>query len=212
MADLPIIVEETAMLFFDCYNRALHPADKEAQARIDASGVIPRMARINQACRQAGIPIVYAQADHRPDNLEFDSHIVDRRPPNAPADAEGPFHTISPSVFSGSQDVEIIPEIAPQPGDYIIKKHRWSAFHQTWLELAMRTRGINTIMLAGGAIHVGIYATAYSARDLGFNQVFLSDVMTPTSGPVWDVSMKEIFPGFGRVRTVEQAIALFQKR
>ncbi len=213
MADMPIIVAKTAMLFFDTYNRALHPKDPDAQVRIDASGVIPKMARINQACREAGIPVFYAQADHRPDNLEFNSHIVDRRPANVlePSSDGGPYRTVSPQVFSGSPEVEIIPEIAPQPGDYVIKKHRWSAFFQTWLELALRSRGIDTIMLAGGGIGAGINATAYAARDLGFNLIFLSDVITPSSGALRDVTMRDLYPNFGRVRTVEEAIALFKK-
>ena len=214
MADMPIIVEKTAMLFFDTYNRALHPKDPGAAARIAESGVIGRMVRINQACREAGIPICYAQADHRPDNLEFNPVLVDRRPPNASGspDQGGPSYTVSPQVFSGSADVEIIPEIAPHAEDYVIKKHRWSAFFQTWLELALRARGIDTIMLAGGGISAGINATAYAARDLGFNLIFLSDVITPSSGPVRDVTLKEIYPNFGRVRTVEETIALFLKR
>ena len=214
MADMPIVVEQTAMLFFDTYNRGLHPKESQAQARIAASGVIPKMVRINQACRDAGIPIFYAQADHRPDNKEFNAQVVDRRPENvpAPANAEGPFRTVSPQVFSGTPEVEIIPEIAPRPEDYVIKKHRWSAFFQTWLELALRARGIDTIMLAGGGISAGVNATAYAARDLGFHLIFLSDVITPSSGPVREVTLKEIYPGFGRVRTVEEAIALFQRR
>lgn len=212
MADWPIYTDKTAMLFFDCYNRALHPADKEAQARIDATGVIPRMAKINEACRAVGIPIVYAQADHRPDNREFNAHVVDTQPGNVPNNGGGtPYLTLSPQVFSGQKEVEIIPEIAPHPEDYVIKKHRWSAFFQTWLELALRTRGIDTIMLAGGGINAGINATAYAARDLGFSQIFLSDVITPSSGASREAHMADVYPGFGRVRTVDQAIALFQK-
>lgn len=206
-ADFPIIPSKTAMLFFDTYNRALHPADKDAQAPLLPT--IERMARINQASRAAGIRVFYAQADHRPDNKDFFSHIVDRLAGKPPE--QGPYRTISPGVASGQWEVQVIDEIAPQPEDYVIKKHRWSSFHQTWLELALRNAGIDTIMLAGGAIQVGIASTAYSARDLGYHQVFLTDAITPVSGNMRDVFLNEVFPGFGRVRTVEQAIALFQK-
>ena len=67
MADHPIIPPKTAMLFFDTLNAYLHPEDPARQAAVEALGVIPRLQRIDQACRAAGIPIFYAQADHRPD-------------------------------------------------------------------------------------------------------------------------------------------------
>ena len=62
----------------------------------------------------------------------------------------------------------MLAEIAPQPGDYDVPKHRWSAFHGTHLELSLRSRDIDTILLVGGSVHVGIAATAYDARDKDF--------------------------------------------
>ena len=207
-ADFPIIPEKTAMLFFDTYNAALHPADPVRAARAAEWGVIPNLQRINQACRTAGIPIFYAQADHRPDLKDFVSHVVDvlgEQPRE-----KGPYRTVRPGVFMGSQEIEIIPEIAPQPGDYVIKKIRWSAFHQTRLEVHLRTLGVTTILLAGGAIEVGVASTAYSARDYGYSLVFLSDACTARDREGWRFFMEKVFPHFGRVRTVEEAIALIK--
>ena len=62
----------------------------------------------------------------------------------------------------------MLAEIAPQPGDYDVPKHRWSAFHGTHLELSLRSRDIDTILLVGGSVHVGIASTAYDARDMDF--------------------------------------------
>ena len=47
--------------------------------------------------------------------------------------------------------MDVIPEIAPRPGDFVVKKQRWSTFYQTHLELSLRTAGIDTIMIAGGS-------------------------------------------------------------
>jgi nicotinamidase-related amidase len=206
MADFPIVPAKTAMLFFDTLNTYLHPNDPERQAAIDASGVIARMAKINQACRKSGIAIFYGQADHRPDGRDFAPQVVDLghagRPGEPPRLTSGP-----PSAVSGSADAEVIPELAPQPGDYVVKKHRWSTFFQTHLELSLRTAGIDTIMIAGGSTEVGVASTAYAARDLDFNLILLRDVCTSGKPGVVDFFMDVVFPIFARVMTVDQAIA-----
>ena len=45
----------------------------------------------------------------------------------------------------------IVPELGPKPGDFVIAKHQWGAFYGTELELALRRRGIATIVLCGMA-------------------------------------------------------------
>jgi nicotinamidase-related amidase len=102
----------------------------------------------------------------------------------------------------------VIPEIAPRSEDYVIKKHRWSTFFQTHLELSLRTAGIDTIMLAGGATHIGIASTAYSARDRDFNLIILRDACNAGRPGVNEFFMDEVFPVFARVLTVDQALAL----
>ena len=97
---------------------------------------------------------------------------------------------------SGVPHAEIIPETAPRTGDYVIKKHRWSAFFQTHLELSLRTAGIDTILLAGGALEIGIASTAYAARDLDYNQVILKDACTALSPSGYAFFMDEVMPRF----------------
>jgi nicotinamidase-related amidase len=108
---------------------------------------------------------------------------------------------------SGSWYAEIVPELAPQPEDYVIKKHRWSMFYQTHLELSLRTAEIDTIMLAGGSTEVGIASTAYSARDHNYSLIILRDACRSARPGMDDFWMNQVFPHFARVMTVDQAIA-----
>ena len=209
MADFPIIPSQTAMLFFDTLNGYLHPEDATRRAAVESSGVIARMEKVNRACRAAGIAIFYGQADHRPDRKDFASQIVDRGHGGLPG--EPPRRTIAASVASGQHVAQVIPELAPSPEDYVIKKHRWSTFYQTHLELSLRTAGINTIMIAGGSTEVGVAATAYSARDRDFNLILLRDVCTSGQPGVVDFFMDRVFPIFARVMTVDEAIANIQR-
>ena len=205
MTDFPIVAEKTAMLFFDTLNIYLHPEDAEARQRLESLGVIPAMVRMNQACRAAGIAVFYGQADHRPDYRDFAPHVVDRG--FGREGAGTPLKTTAPGAVSGSPGAQIIPELAAQPGDYVIQKHRWSTFYQTHLELSLRTAGIDTIMIAGGAIEVGVASTAYAARDRDFNLIILKDACTSMRPAVKDMFMEQVFPIFARVMTVDEAIA-----
>jgi nicotinamidase-related amidase len=210
MAEFPIVPGKTAMLYFDTLNAYLHPDDPARQASIKASGVIDRMVKIGQACREAGIAIFYGQADHRMDGKDFAPLIVDRG--HDGKIGEPPRKTTSPGVIlHGPRAMEVISELAPQPGDYVIKKHRWSTFYQTHLELSLRTAGIDTVMIAGGSTEVGVASTAYSARDRDFNLILLRDVCTSGQPGVVDFFMDKVFPIFARVMTVDEAIANFDR-
>jgi nicotinamidase-related amidase len=196
--EFPIIPERTAMLFFDTQNSGWHPKDPEMDDAVQGSGIIGRLQRMSAACREAGIPVFYSQADHRPDYMDWLPHIVGN-PPHETAKMV--------DLVSGSWNVTIIEELKPQVEDYVVKKHRWSAFYQTHLELSLRTRGIDTIILAGGATNVGVASTAYSARDRDFSLIVLSDGCRTRDPSVNEYFMDEIFPRFARVMTVDEAIS-----
>ena len=158
------------------------------------------------AARSTGIAVFYAQADHRPDYRDFAPHIADLGYTGKPG--EPPRRMGPPPVVGGTPGAEVIDEIAPQPADYMIKKHRWSTFFQTHFELSLRTAGIDTLLLAGGAVEVGIASTAYAARDMDFNQIILRDACSTSRAEVNEIFMNQVFPIFARVMTVDQAIAL----
>jgi nicotinamidase-related amidase len=118
--------------------------------------------------------------------------------------------TTPPAAVAGSWEHEIVDELEPTPDDYIIKKHRWSTFFQTHLELSLRTAGIDTIIMAGGATEVGIASTAYSARDHDYGIIILSDACNAIRPGVNELFMEKVFPRMGRVMTVKEAIAAIE--
>jgi nicotinamidase-related amidase len=195
--------ERTGMLFFDTLNIYLHPDDDDRRAAIASSGIIGRLESIRAACRLAGVPVFFSQGDHRPDGRDIALTVVDRGYDDA---AKGPRLSDPSPVRAGSVGAQVIPELAPEAADYVIKKHRWSAFFGTHLELSLRTAGIDTLMLAGGATEVGIASTAYSARDRDFNLIVISDACTSRRTDVHEVLIRRVFPIFARVLTVEEVL------
>ena len=199
----------TAMLFFDCLKGYLHPEDEAARRAIEASGVIPAMVRMAEACRARNVPIFFTQVDHRLDLGDIAPLIADldsygQRPAGS---------AVLRSTFAtpGTWKNEIIDELGPLPQDYVIRKQRWSAFFETNFWLHLRRRGVDTILFAGGNTEIGVASTAYAARDRDFNTVFLSDACRSRRDGLSDFFMERVFPIFGRVRSVDEAIQMLSE-
>ena len=201
--------DTTALLLFDALNAYYRGADDAVQRKMEP--VVVNMARVVDACRPLGIPVFYAKADHRADGLDSAALYTDtsNRLEPWPDPEDKPFRAYR-QVASGTWRAEVIEEVAAQEGDYMINKHRWSAFHQTHLELSLRTRGIDTIILCGGATEVGIASTAYSARDHDFNLVIVSDATLAGNDGNQESFMDRVFPFLSRVRTTDEVLQMLK--
>ena len=193
-AEADIDAASTGLLVFDMLE-----GYREA---IEESGAIQPCVRLLAACRASGVPVFYARADHRADGSDGAS---------APTDTDRAFRPWSserrpsptPGIASGSSASRVIAELAPQPQDYDIPKHRWNAFFQTPLELSLRARGISTVLVVGGSTHVGVASTVYAGRDMDFDMVVVRDGCTGFAEQR-TFFLEHVFPRMCRVRTVAQ--------
>ncbi len=101
---------------------------------------------------------------------------------------------------------EFIEEIKPIEKDIVITKRQWGAFYGTELDLQLRRRGIETIVLCGVSTNIGVETTARDAYQRGYNQVFATDAMAATSKEEHEASLKYIFPRIGLLRTTEEIL------
>jgi len=198
----------TGGLFFDMLNVYYRGANEATQRRMET--IVANCVRIMMAARAANIPIFYAKADHRPDGGDSATQLTDTNHLLEPWPNPANPARFSPSARQGTWEGEVIDELKPAPGDYVIPKHRWSAFYQTHLELSLRTRGIDTIVLAGGSTEIGIASTAYSARDMDFNLVIVRDACTSPQMDNHEQFMKRIFPRISRIRTTDEVIEIMK--
>jgi nicotinamidase-related amidase len=95
---------------------------------------------------------------------------------------------------------EIVPELGPQQGDFVITKRQWGAFYGTELDLQLRRRGIDTIVLCGISTNIGVESTARFAYEYGYNQIFIEDAMAARSKEEHENTIKAIFPRIGKVQ------------
>ncbi len=105
---------------------------------------------------------------------------------------------------------EFIEEIKPLEEDIIITKRQWGAFYGTELDLQLRRRGIDTIVLCGISTNIGVETTAREAYQYGYNQIFAVDAMSAASEEEHYASVKFIFPRIGLVRTTDEIIDMLR--
>jgi ureidoacrylate peracid hydrolase len=131
------------------------------------------------AAREAGIPIVYLKMEHAPD-------LSDIGPPDGPhwskhaADGVGddviaPDGSASRILIRDTWDTQIVDELAPEPGDRIVSKHRYSGFFETELDDVLRGLGVNYLLVTGCTTSVCVESTVRDAMIRDYSCIVLED-------------------------------------
>ena len=155
--------------------------------------VIARVARIAAAVRTAGGTVVLVHVMRAADGKDGLRPITD-----------GPAPTARPVPPDWA---EFVPEMTPQPGDVVITKRQWGAFYGTDLDLQLRRRGIDTMILCGISTTIGVESTARDAFERGYQQIFVEDAMAAHAAEDHRHTVESVFPRMGRVRSTEQVLA-----
>jgi nicotinamidase-related amidase len=202
-------LKKTAMLFFDILNGYV-PEPEPGKPRV-LKPWIQNAVRLAKAAREAGLPVFFAKGNHRPDNATTALLLTDTNNSLTPW-PNGEVTKTKMHVIAGDKSSDVLADLEPKADDYYIVKYRWSAFHQTYLDLALRTRGIDTIIISGGSTDVGVTSTLYSGRDLDYNMIVASDACgTSHDQRAHGMLMELVFPRMSRVRTTDQVIEIMQQ-
>ncbi len=102
---------------------------------------------------------------------------------------------------------ELSPDLNIQPADYIVTKKQWGAFYGTDLELQLRRRNIETIILGGIATSFGVESTARNAYERNFRQIFAQDAMSCMTAEGHEHALTRVFPRMGHVRNTSEILS-----
>jgi ureidoacrylate peracid hydrolase len=131
------------------------------------AAVVPHVAKLLDLARDRDVPRVHIRVAHS--DWTNDPAWLQRGMGGEVIDV----HHI-PIASEGTWGAEFF-EIEPRPDEFVLTKHRYSAFAYTPLELIMRAKAATTIVLCGLATHVCVHATARDALFAGFVPVVVED-------------------------------------
>ncbi|MCW2497467.1 isochorismatase family protein [Jatrophihabitans sp.] len=148
--------------------------------------IVARTVDLAEAFRAAGLPVVLV-------------NVTGRAPgrTDAPPRAGGEW----PADFA-----EIVDELGPRPGDHLVTKQTWGAFHGTDLHDYLQSRGVTQLVLTGVSTSAGVETTARAAYEHGYHVVLAVDAMTDAEPQVHANSVERIFPKLGEVTTSAEVL------
>ncbi len=157
--------------------------------------IIAPIQQLLSLARQKGVPVIYTQEAHRAEGVDFGREL----------DGAEPIHCIE-----GTPGVEIIPDLARQPGDFLVVKRRYSAFFATDLDLLLRGLGVDTLILTGVATDVCVRATAQDAQQLNYWLIVPQECVAGTSVKQHQAALSNIAYILGKVLPLSEVMALLE--
>ena len=112
-------------------------------------------------------------------------------------------------LSDASADTAIHHDVAPEPGDIVVRKTRVGAFSTTDLDAQLRGRGVQTLILAGVHTSGVVLSTVREAADRDYRLIVLEDCAADPDAEVHDVLLRKVLSRQATVTTAGNLAALF---
>jgi len=143
-------------------------------------------AQVVAAARQAGMRIVYLKMEFRPDLSDAGAADSPNRLRIEPFDVgtavKAPDGRPSRILIRDTWNTAILDELAPEPGDIIVSKHRYNGFYQTDLDMILKSLGVKYLVVTGCTTSVCVESTVRDAMFRDYTCLLLADCLAEPIG------------------------------
>lgn len=198
----------TALLVVDMQNDFCAPGgliSKDGRDIAPAQALGRRLPAFIASARQAGVMVVFIRCVY---TSERNFYLSDVWLEQAARKREGGYTRI-PVCREGEWEGDFYGDVRPQPGDVVVAKHRYDAFHNTDLDLILRSNGIRTVALTGVVTNVCVETTAREAFVRDYYVVAVDDGCAAYVEADHIASLSNIDRFFGQVATIKEISALW---
>ena len=165
----------TALVLIDMQRDFIEPGGFGETLGNDVSlleAIVPATQAALAAWRAAGGLVVHTREAHRPDLSDCPPAKRDRGNPSLRIGDAGPMGRV---LVSGEPGVEIIPALAPLPGEIVVDKPGKGMFHGTPVQNLLQQAGIRSLVFMGVTTEVCVQTSMREANDRGYECLVLED-------------------------------------
>jgi nicotinamidase-related amidase len=173
--DYPFDLAHTALVLIDMQRDFVEPGGFGESLGNDVSrlqAIVPTLARVLAAWRDAGGLVVHTRESHRPDLSDCPPAKRLRGTPALRIGDAGPMGRI---LIAGEPGNAIIDALAPRDGEIVLDKPGKGAFHATPLQPTLQGLGITHLVVTGVTTEVCVQTTLREANDRGYDCLLLED-------------------------------------
>jgi nicotinamidase-related amidase len=167
--------ETTALIVIDMQRDFAEPGGFGASLGNDVSrvtAIVPTVKRLIEGFRAAGLPVIHTMECHRPDLSDLPPAKRDRGNPSIRIGDVGPMGRV---LIAGEPGTAILDDLAPLPGEIVIKKPGKGAFYATGLGEDLKRIGAQQLVFAGVTTEVCVQTTMREANDRGYECLVAED-------------------------------------
>jgi biuret amidohydrolase len=174
-AAVTVDLDRTALIIIDMQRDFLEPGGFGEALGNDVSrlaAAVKPCRAVLEAGRRCGLLVIHTREGHRPDLSDVPPAKMERGAPKLRIGAPGPMGRI---LVRGEPGHDIIDLLYPVAGEPVVDKPGKGAFYQTELELMLRNRGIENLLVCGVTTEVCVNTTVREANDRGYDCLVLED-------------------------------------
>lgn len=188
--------ERPALLIIDMQWDFVNP-DAPATCAPMSGERLPDIRRLLDASRAARIPVLFSQGLVAPDLSDVGLW-------------KGWAHATGHSQVEGTPGAEIVPELAPLPGEHVVRKRRPSAFFHSDLDVFLRGHRVDTVIIAGSSMSGCVRATVVDGFSLDYRMMMVRECVVDRTEEVCERNLFDLHAKYADAVTLAETLEYLQ--